>query len=1096
MRPTPAKARPPTRRSPRRSPNNSTKSRSSRLKKSTAESPSKRRSIKRGRLEEQDSLGSPNFALTPVNRRKRVRTPDEDSTPAATADKIIMNTPTVTNENSSKSGSRSKMAYGRRARMSPRTHGAAIANSLASPAIDSSFLISNTAPITPSKRSTAESTLNHLARKARRGRNSTSQLLTYDNNSKATVKKIPKKKAPINNNLDSTVIPESLEHAKFVPKGKVEERWLKNFNKWKKSMEEQGLQGLEDDTAQKSPLPKSWINAQRREYRAMKQNEKSSMTQSKIHLLESAGFTWNAPMRRPKKSNSSNNTNEEASDITAPNKVVSKRLKRSNEQIKVSSKSSPSKRTSPRKSCPTQFYHNLSGNDEKTGDSKVSMNKVAKQKKDKPLKLREPKTSKPISNPKEDESEDDEKAVKSLILLSTSSSENDQCTKQKCGGKKRRSRGGRQAMSFLSSLETLQTSDASSKKKRAPGPTKANDTEMDATNSIMIEKSKGTKPKSVPKENENEQTNATGGQETIEGEKFSSDITAQTTEGEKFSSDITAQKNEDVDPLVSKADDITARDETLDHEAASTDDQLKSPFPSSQLTTSNLECPESGSVSVGHAKDSPAKKKVPESISIRELMMSCLTEEDKEEGKHNKSGSTRLRSADESESTHEDEGVEGGTKTNDPLRNLPNTPIQNKETSTATFSPLSMTSPLRANNLLETSYNVEPEVQDKTSTHQSRSDSPPDQPVKRRSRNSSRPSNVLVQNESRHVDVSTTTNAEIVTKTNERTDEAERLQLIQRERRYREKMTEFGKLELEAKLVTERMRQIEERMRQIESSSIANDLREYDEMKRRASYPEPKRLWKREMIESQRYQASDDEFSDMYESQRNWGHDGYQRHGDYGRSSTRSRIRSESHRSRSHSKRSSQSRRSNTQRRRLENSKIEDDRNRESAPRNEKRKKRRKNRARETGQDSMSQMDRTLLKSPYAELQNDDFRQQEARHPNQYSNANLHIEKNDLDANKETDIVATSSSEVEENTIPASSSSSAENESKKDLDSTSTKQSSIDQAEERNSSNDGNKTNTKDNAKDPLYWLAGGDSDSDAESWDLDGPMILPPPPA
>jgi len=31
--------------------------------------------------------------------------------------------------------------------------------------------------------------------------------------------------------------------------------------------------------------------------------------------------------------------------------------------------------------------------------------------------------------------------------------------------------------------------------------------------------------------------------------------------------------------------------------------------------------------------------------------------------------------------------------------------------------------------------------------------------------------------------------------------------------------------------------------------------------------------------------------------------------------------------------------------------------------------------------------------------------------------------------------------------------------------------------------------------RDPLYWLAGGDDSSDDESWDFDGPMILPPPP-
>ena len=31
--------------------------------------------------------------------------------------------------------------------------------------------------------------------------------------------------------------------------------------------------------------------------------------------------------------------------------------------------------------------------------------------------------------------------------------------------------------------------------------------------------------------------------------------------------------------------------------------------------------------------------------------------------------------------------------------------------------------------------------------------------------------------------------------------------------------------------------------------------------------------------------------------------------------------------------------------------------------------------------------------------------------------------------------------------------------------------------------------------RDPIYWLAGGESSSDDESWDFDGPMILPPSP-
>jgi hypothetical protein len=34
-----------------------------------------------------------------------------------------------------------------------------------------------------------------------------------------------------------------------------------------------------------------------------------------------------------------------------------------------------------------------------------------------------------------------------------------------------------------------------------------------------------------------------------------------------------------------------------------------------------------------------------------------------------------------------------------------------------------------------------------------------------------------------------------------------------------------------------------------------------------------------------------------------------------------------------------------------------------------------------------------------------------------------------------------------------------------------------------------------DRSRAPLFWLARGESSSDDESWDFDGPMILPPPP-
>jgi len=39
------------------------------------------------------------------------------------------------------------------------------------------------------------------------------------------------------------------------------------------------------------------------------------------------------------------------------------------------------------------------------------------------------------------------------------------------------------------------------------------------------------------------------------------------------------------------------------------------------------------------------------------------------------------------------------------------------------------------------------------------------------------------------------------------------------------------------------------------------------------------------------------------------------------------------------------------------------------------------------------------------------------------------------------------------------------------------------------------KSDVENERRDPLYWLAGGEQSSDDESWDFDGPMILPPPP-
>ncbi|MCP4744872.1 MAG: hypothetical protein GY874_01850, partial [Desulfobacteraceae bacterium] len=132
-----------------------------------------------------------------------------------------------------------------------------------------------------------------MARNTARGANNGIAQSDDGNNKKTRSKNKQKKKPAVNAESvgESQTQRSDQSEVEFVPKGKLEERWLKNFNKWKQSIDNQGL----DDIAQESPIPKSWVNTQRKEYKAMKQNEKTSMTQAKANLLESAGFTWDAP---------------------------------------------------------------------------------------------------------------------------------------------------------------------------------------------------------------------------------------------------------------------------------------------------------------------------------------------------------------------------------------------------------------------------------------------------------------------------------------------------------------------------------------------------------------------------------------------------------------------------------------------------------------------------------------------------------------------------------------------------------------------------------------------------------------------------------
>lgn len=127
----------------------------------------------------------------------------------------------------------------------------------------------------------------------------------------------------------------------FVPRGKVEERWLRNFNKWKTALSEQS-------ESKHSPLPKKWVQDQRSQYRQLQQNKKSQLTRDRIALLEAAGFKWAV------RKNKSPPTNESAVQSVEKESNVSGC---GTKGFEIASKTSE-KRRSPRKGKRTQFFHN------------------------------------------------------------------------------------------------------------------------------------------------------------------------------------------------------------------------------------------------------------------------------------------------------------------------------------------------------------------------------------------------------------------------------------------------------------------------------------------------------------------------------------------------------------------------------------------------------------------------------------------------------------------------------------------------------------------------------------------------------------------
>ena len=176
-----------------------------------------------------------------------------------------------------------------------------------------------------------------------------------------------------NNTVDTAAL------ASFVPKGKVEERWFRNFKKWRCNSSSTAtttnaptlLAATSTMPSPTSPPPKLWIREQRVQYNLWKQDKNSKMTKERIDLLESAGFCWEGTERR--QSGKGVATAAAAAAKTIKNVTASKMnpgiterdrkehvLSKDAHQTGEENPSRQSvKRKSPREDSPTQFYLNL-----------------------------------------------------------------------------------------------------------------------------------------------------------------------------------------------------------------------------------------------------------------------------------------------------------------------------------------------------------------------------------------------------------------------------------------------------------------------------------------------------------------------------------------------------------------------------------------------------------------------------------------------------------------------------------------------------------------------------------------------------------------
>ena len=381
----------------------------------------------------------------------------------------------------------------------------------------------------------------------------------------------------------------------FIPKGKVEERWFKNFKKWNSSNNNNG-EG-ENDTS--SPIPKRWEKEQRAQYRLLQQNKKTQMTKDRMKLLQNSGFVWDVQQKGGRK--------DDIKQVVSNDNVTGGKAANRTEGASTSTKEagssskddSPSKRQSPRKSPPTQFYHNLEK--DKVDDNKSTLSKPPSTKKS--TVSASSTAAKAATNTKSSPSKSPSKRSlsntnNSLASLSTENkSENNQQQKKK---KKRR---GRHSTSSLFSLEgsnaTVPTGEDSTKKES----TSFSHSEL----KHELSKKKKRKPR--------KKKDTTGG--TNEAAK----------KEEKTSG------NSDVLAATKKANDT-------DKQSSGKKKTDSSPAESPLRVTKLLPTLDKGASSLAKVSKDIDKEEPEESVCVTKLLLSCLSEDSADKGIQSNSQST------------------------------------------------------------------------------------------------------------------------------------------------------------------------------------------------------------------------------------------------------------------------------------------------------------------------------------------------------------------------------------------------------------------------------------------------------------------------